>query len=186
MLKPISLENMASHLQAMGYDAKAKSFVRNSGELADIVEINGLGSINAYFEQNPVDPAKSGLKVFGNLQPGYAPVLTDDDGNTIRERIVVNGKPEWGNKRGTPLDDEALKKKNNQIAMKAREQLSGAVVAAYLIEANGGDLDSVKNAFRLQKYERPTGPSAKADSDTPEAAVAPIAPKASATPGATF
>lgn len=153
MPKNINLENMAAHLQAMGYKAKAKSFTRQSGEVADIVEISGLGAVNAFYEQH-IDPSKSGLKVFGDLGDTYAPAVIDPEtGRAVRERVYIDGKPEWKTKRGAPLDAESLKRKNTEIAFKAMDKIKAAVLAAYLIEAEGGDLADFKDAFKLQKYE---------------------------------
>jgi hypothetical protein len=133
---------------------------------------------------------RRGLGFTTTSKPGYAERVYGDDGEPIREQIIVNGMKKFDFKRGEPLTDEQLKKKNNYIAMKARKDIIGAVVAAYMIEANGGDLDAVKNAFRLQKYEPSRdGVAADADAadtsdgiDTKEAATAPIV-KPTAAPG---
>ncbi|NBU58318.1 MAG: hypothetical protein EBS23_00780 [Betaproteobacteria bacterium] len=139
---------------AFGYSAKAGSIKdRKTGEPQDVVFINGLGSINAYLNLSS-DPGKFGLKVFGNLPEGYAPVVLDDDGRVIRETVIQNGERITRAKRGEALDAEALKRKNNEISLVARKEISAAVLAAYMLEASGGDLEMLREGFRLQKWER--------------------------------
>lgn len=147
-------DNIAQHLISFGYSAKAGSIKdKHTGEPVDVVFINGLGSINAYLNLSN-DPAKFGLKVFGNLQPGYAPVELDANGEITRVTVVENGKSVSRAKRGEQLDAEALKRKNDQISIAARKEITGAVLAAYVLEASGGDLGLLKDGFRLQKWER--------------------------------
>jgi hypothetical protein len=150
----ISAENIAQHLVAFGYSAKAGSIKdKKSGEPQDVVFINGLGSINAYLNLSS-DPAKFGLKVFGNLQDGYAPVVLDGKGQVVRETVVRDGTTITRAKRGDALDAEALKRKNNEISLVARKEISAAVLAAYMLEAAGGDIELIREGFRLQKWER--------------------------------
>lgn len=153
-MQKINPSNIVDNLAALGYKAKAgTSTDKTTGEITDVVYINGLGSVNAHLDLSQ-DPAKFGLKVFGNLKEGYAPAVIGEDGKPVRERVSVNGKMEWQTKRGDPLDAEALSRKNVEIAIKARKEITGAVLAAYMLEANGGDMEALKNGFRLQKYER--------------------------------
>jgi len=149
-----SADNIAQHLTALGYSAKPGSIKdRKTGEPQDVVFINGLGSINAYLNLSS-DPAKFGLKVFGNLPEGYAPVVIDDNGQVIRETVIQNGERITRAKRGEPLDAEALKRKNNEISLVARKEISAAVLAAYMLEVAGGDIEMLREGFRLQKWER--------------------------------
>jgi hypothetical protein len=158
----ISAENIAQHLVAFGYSAKAGSIKdKKSGEPQDVVFINGLGSINAYLNLSS-DPAKFGLKVFGTLQEGYAPVVLDGKGQVVRETLVSDGKSVTRAKRGEPLDAESLKRKNNEISLVARREISAAVLAAYMLEAAGGDFELIREGFRLQKWER-SAPKATAE-----------------------
>ena len=157
-------DNIAQHLISLGYSAKAGTITdKKSGEAVDVVYINGLGSINAYLSLSP-DPAKFGLKVFGNLQEGYAPVVLDGDGEVVRETVTEGGQQITRAKRGESLDAASLKRKNDQISITARKEITGAVIAAYMLEASGGDLGLLKDGFRLQKWER-TGPRNAADGD---------------------
>ena len=81
----LNSENIASHLITFGYSAKAGTIKdKKTGESQDVVFINGLGNINAYLNLSD-DPKKFGLKVFGNLQEGYAPVILDGNGDVVRE-----------------------------------------------------------------------------------------------------
>lgn len=147
-------ENVAQHLVSFGYSAKPGSITdKKTGDIQPVVFINGLGSINAYLDLSD-DPAKFGLKVFGNLQEGYAPVVLDEKGEVIRETIVQNGQRVTRAKRGEPLDAEALKRKNNEISLTARKDITAAVLAAYVLEVAGGDLEKLREGFRLQKWER--------------------------------
>lgn len=155
IIMTISPENVAQHLKSMGYSAKAGTMTdRKTGEPQQVVYINGLGSINAYLNLSP-DPEKFGLKVFGNLQDGYAPVVLDDHGELVRETVMSNGQRVTRAKRGEPLDAEGLKQKNNEISLAARKEITAAVLAAYMLEVGGGDLDLIRSGFRLQKWERP-------------------------------
>ena len=150
----VSPENIAQHLVTFGYQAKPGIITdKKSGETQNVVFVNGLGSINAYLNLSD-DPAKFGLKVFGNLQEGYAPVVLDDNGEVIRGTIAQNGQSVTRAKRGEPLDAEALKRKNNEISLTARKEISAAVLAAYMLEVGGGDLEKIREGFRLQKWER--------------------------------
>lgn len=150
----ISPENVAQHLKSMGYSAKAGTMTdRKTGEPQEVVYINGLGSINAYLNLSP-DPEKFGLKVFGNLQEGYAPVVLDEHGELVRETVMSNGQRVTRAKRGEPLDADALKQKNNEISLAVRKEITAAVLAAYMLEVGGGDLDLIRSGFRLQKWER--------------------------------
>lgn len=150
----VSSENIAQHLVAFGYTAKPGTLTdKKTGDVQQVVFINGLGSINAYINLSD-DPAKFGLKVFGNLQEGYAPVLLDASGEVIRETITQNGETVTRAKRGEPLDAEALKRKNTEISLTARKEITGAVLAAYMLEVGGGDLEKVRDGFRLQKWTR--------------------------------
>lgn len=157
-------DNIAQHLISLGYSAKAGTITdKKSGDAVDVVFINGLGSINAYLSLSP-DPAKFGLKVFGNLQEGYAPVVLDGDGEVVRETVTEGGQSVTRAKRGQSLDAASLKRKNDQISITARKEITGAVIAAYMLEASGGDLGLLKDGFRLQKWER-SGPRNAADGD---------------------
>ena len=182
-------DNIAQHLVTFGYSAKAGSIKdKKTGEAVDVVFVNGLGSINAYLNLSH-DPAKFGLKIFGDLQTGYAPVVLDDNGEVVRETVVENGKTVTRAKRGEPLDAASLKRKNDQISIAARKEITGAVLAAYILEASGGDLELLKDGFRLQKWER-SGPRNTADGDdgidaSGEFATA-AAPKSTPTPAPTF
>jgi hypothetical protein len=173
----ISSENIAQHLSSFGYSAKAGSIRdKATGEPQPVVFINGLGTINAYLNLSP-DPAKFGLKVFGNLQPGYSPVVFDAQGNVVRETVRENGEPVTRAVRGQPLDEEALKKKNIEIGLAARKDITAAVLAAYMLEVGGGDLQLIREGFRLQKWER-SGPKTAVGLD--ESEVASGTPEASA------
>lgn len=154
-----NLDNIAEHLKYMGYNAKAKSFTRESGEIAEIVEFRLGSHVNAYldFSHNAMTPE---LKVFGNLKDGYAPVLTDEGGKALRYKTVEEGREVWKARRGEKLDTAALKKKNGKIAVQVRKDITGPALAAFLIEAHGGDLPAVKSGFRLQKWEPTRGQDA--------------------------
>ena len=157
-------DNIAQHLISLGYSAKAGTIKdKKTGDAVDVVFINGLGSINAYLSLSP-DPARFGLKVFGNLQEGYAPVVLDDGGDVVRETVTEGGQAVTRAKRGEPLDAASLKRKNDQISIAARKEITGAVLAAYMLEVSGGDLAQLKDGFRLQKWER-SGPRSTADGD---------------------
>lgn len=150
----LSADNIAQHLVAFGYAAKPGSIKdKKTGESQDVVFVNGLGSINAYLNLSS-DPTKFGLKVFGNLPDGYAPVVLDQSGRVIRETVTQNGETVTRAKRGAPLDADALKRKNNEISLTARKEISAAVLAAYMLEVGGGDLELIREGFRLQKWER--------------------------------
>lgn len=158
----LNADNIAQHLTAFGYSAKPGTITeKKTGEAQSVVFINGLGSINAYLNLSD-DPAKFGLKVFGNLQEGYAPVVLDEKGEVIRETITQNGQSVTRAKRGEALDAEALKRKNNDISLTARKDITAAVLAAYMLEVGGGDLEKIREGFRLQKWERP-GPRTSAE-----------------------
>ncbi len=182
-------ENIAQHLTSFGYSAKAGTIKdKKTGEASDVVFVNGLGSINAYLNLSS-DPGKFGLKVFGNLQEGYAHVILDGNGDVVRETVDVNGETVTRAKRGEPLDAAGLKRKNDQISLTARKEITGAVMAAYMLEASGGDLELLKDGFRLQKWER-TGLRHAADGDDAIDAsgefAAAAALKPAATPAPTF
>jgi len=150
----ISPENVAQHLTAFGYQAKAGTMTdKKTGEAQPVVFVNGLGSINAYLNLSD-DPTKFGLKVFGNLPEGYAPVVLDGSGELVRETVIQNGQSVTRAKRGEPLSPEALKRKNNEISLVARKEISAAVLAAYMLEVAGGDIEMLREGFRLQKWER--------------------------------
>jgi|GEM_PF-6387155 len=156
-------ENIAQHLVSFGYSAKAGTIAdKKTGEAQPVVFINGLGSINAYLNLSE-DPAKFGLKVFGNLQPGYAPVVLDENGEVVRVTVIDHGQRTTRAKRGEPLDAEALKRKNNEISLAARKEISAAVLAAYMLELGGGDLEKIRDGFRLQKWDRSATPKPSAD-----------------------
>jgi hypothetical protein len=139
---------------AMGYSAKAGTIKdKKTGEPQDVVFINGLGQINAYLNLSS-DPTKFGLKVFGNLQDGYAPVLVGANGQVVRETVSRDGSIVTRAKRGEPLDAETLKRKNNEISLIARKDITAAALAAYMLEVGGGDLELIRDGFRLQKWER--------------------------------
>lgn len=153
---PLNPESIAQHLSALGYQAKAGSLTdKKSGEPQSVVFINGLGSINAYLNLSE-DPSKFGLKVFGNLPEGYAPVVLDAQGEVLRETVTQNGQTITRAKRGEPLSPEALKRKNNEISLAARKEITAAVLAAYMLEVGGGDIEKIREGFRLQKWERST------------------------------
>lgn len=98
-------DNIAQHLVTMGYSAKAGSITdKATGKPQPVVFINGLGTINAYLNLSD-DPAKFGLKVFGNLQDGYAPVVLDESGQVIRETVRQNGQSPPAS-RGSPSPAE--------------------------------------------------------------------------------
>ncbi len=165
----LSAENIAQHLVAFGYAAKPGSIKdKKTGEAQDVVFINGLGSINAYLNLSS-DPAKFGLKVFGNLPDGYAPVVLDQSGRVIRETVSQNGETVTRARRGSPLDADALKRKNNEISLTARKEISAAVLAAYMLEVGGGDLELIREGFRLQKWERKDPKSTVEGGDIDEA-----------------
>jgi hypothetical protein len=66
-------DNIAQHLVVFGYQAKAGTMTdKKTGHAQNVVFINGLGSINAYLNLSD-ESDRFGLKVFGNLQSGYAP-----------------------------------------------------------------------------------------------------------------
>jgi hypothetical protein len=154
MKMTINPENIAQHLTSFGYQAKAGTITdKKTGEPQPVVFVNGLGKVNAYLNLSS-DPDKFGLKVFGNLEEGYAPVVLDSHGGVVRENVTVNGKPVNRAKRGEPLSAEALKRKNTEISISARKEISAAVLAAYMLEVGGGDLQLIKDGFRLQKWER--------------------------------
>jgi hypothetical protein len=156
-------DNIAQHLISFGYSAKAGTIAdKKTGEAQPVVFINGLGSINAYLNLSE-DPAKFGLKVFGNLQPGYAPVVLDENGEVMRVTVIDNGQRTTRAKRGEPLDAEALKRKNNEISLAARKEISAAVLAAYMLELGGGDLEKIRDGFRLQKWDRSAAPKSSVE-----------------------
>lgn len=156
-------ESIAQHLVSFGYSAKAGSIAdKKTGEAQPVVFINGLGSINAYLNLSD-DPAKFGLKVFGNLQPGYAPVVLSENGDVQRVTVIENGQRTTRAKRGDALDADALKRKNIEISLAARKEISAAVLAAYMLELGGGDLEKIRDGFRLQKWDRSAGPKPSAD-----------------------
>ena len=160
----LNSENTASHLIAFGYSAKAGTIKdKKTGESQDVVFINGLGSINAYLNLSD-DPKKFGLKLFGSLQPGYAPVIVDESGDAVRETVDVDSETVTRAKRGAPLDAAGLKRKNNEISLTARQQITGAVLAAFVLEASGGDIELLKDGFRLQKWDR-SSPRHSAEGD---------------------
>lgn len=150
----LNADNIAQHLVSFGYQAKPGTITdKKTGEIQNVVFVNGLGSINAYLNLSE-DPTKFGLKVFGNLQDGYAPVVLDGNGDVIRETVTQNGQSVTRSKRGEPLSAEALKRKNNEISLTARKEITAAVLAAYMLEVGGGDLEKIREGFRLQKWER--------------------------------
>lgn len=151
----LNAENIAQHLIAFGYTAKPGTITdKKTGEAQSVVFVNGLGSINAYLNLSE-DPTKFGLKVFGNLQDGYAPVVFDTNGQVLYETVHENGKTVTRSKRGERLDPDSLKRKNNEISLTARKDITAAVLAAYMLEVGGGDLEKIRDGFRLQKWERP-------------------------------
>ena len=151
---PINPDNIAQHLTAFGYQAKAGTITdKKTGEPQPVIFVNGLGSINAYLNLSE-GPTKFGLKVFGNLPEGYAPVVLDGSGDLVRETVVQNGQSVTRAKRGEPLTAEALKRKNNEISLAARKEITAAVLAAYMLEVGGGDIEKIREGFRLQKWER--------------------------------
>lgn len=183
-MKSVNPHNIVEHLISLGYTAAAGERTdKATGEVTQCVYINGLGQISAFLDLSN-DPEKFGLKVFGNLKEGYAPALIGEDGKAIRERVTENGKTKWETKRGTPLDAEALRKKNIEIAIEARREITPAVMMAYLLEAEGGDLALMKKAFRLEKY-KPAGREAtnEVEADATASGTAPIAPKAGQSAG---
>jgi hypothetical protein len=150
----VNPENIAQHLISFGYSAKAGTVKdKVTGQATPAVFVNGLGSINAYLNLSD-DPKKFGLKVFGNLQPGYSPIRLDENGDVLRETVDESGETVTRAMRGDPLDPTALKRKNNEISLSARREITGAVLAAYMLEVGGGDLELVRDGFRLQKWDR--------------------------------
>jgi len=181
----IDHENIVTHLVSFGYTAKAGTLKdQATGEQQPVVFVNGLGSINAYLNLSD-DPKKFGLKIFGNLQDGYAPVVLNDEGEPIRETVRVNGQPVSRAKRGEPLAADALKRKNNEISISARKEITAAVLAAYMLEAAGGDMEKIKAGFRLQKWERTTPKPELTAGSAPEAEVSAEVTQAPAVPETT-
>lgn len=160
----VNPENIAQHLISFGYAAKAGVIKDKATGLSNpAVFVNGLGSINAYLNLSD-DPKKFGLKVFGNLQAGYSPVVLDANGDVIRETVDQSGETVTRAMRGEPLNPAALKRKNNEISLASRREITGAVLAAYMLEIGGGDLELIRDGFRLQKWDRNAArPSVDAD-----------------------
>lgn len=144
--------SIVENLKSMGYGAShyAKD-AEGENKAIDRVYIEaGSKHVKAYVDLAGQSPA---FRVWAEFPDGHRP----------------------GGGKGEPLHGNDLKAHNATVAGHVRDDLKAPALAAYMIAADGGDLEAVREGFGLKNTDKryaPYEPKAEAEQKGPAAAPA--------------